>query len=58
MLQFVVHRRSYCQQEPEIKQAVAFLDEQQEAGWTLIERLLSGEQSVSELLSSPALQVG
>ena len=35
-----------------------FLDEQEEAGWVLIERLLGGQQSVSELLSSPALQVG
>ena len=35
-----------------------FLDEQQEAGWMLIERLLGGQQSVAELLSSPALQVG
>ena len=50
--------RSYCRQEPEIQKAVDFLDEQQEAGWTLIQRLLSGEQSVAELLSSPVLQVG
>ena len=54
----LAHRRSYCRQEPEVQQAVEFLDEQQEAGWLLIERLLSGEQSVSELLSSPALKVG
>lgn len=51
-------RRSYCRQEPEIQKAVEFLDEQQEAGWMLIERLLGGQQSVAELLSSPALQVG
>jgi len=51
-------RRSYCRQEAEIQKAVEFLDEQEEAGWVLIERLLGGQQSVSELLSSPALQVG
>ena len=50
--------RSYCRQEPEIQKAVKFLDEQEEAGWTLIQRLLSGEQSVAELLTSPVLQVG
>ncbi len=50
--------RSYCRQEPEIQKAVKFLDEQEEAGWTLIQRLLSGEQGVAELLTSPVLQVG
>ena len=50
--------RAYCRQEPDVKKAVEFLDEQQEAGWTLIQRLLSGQQSVAELLGSPVLQVG
>ena len=63
MVRFVVDLpsprcRSYCRQEAEIQEAVNFLDEQEEAGWTLLQGLLSGQQSVSDLLSSPVLQVG
>eukprot|EP00208_Stichococcus_sp_RCC1054_P009055 CAMPEP_0206150144 /NCGR_PEP_ID=MMETSP1473-20131121/38148_1 /ASSEMBLY_ACC=CAM_ASM_001109 /TAXON_ID=1461547 /ORGANISM="Stichococcus sp, Strain RCC1054" /LENGTH=502 /DNA_ID=CAMNT_0053547637 /DNA_START=817 /DNA_END=2325 /DNA_ORIENTATION=- len=48
--------RRYASQEPGWEGPVAFLDEQQEAGWQLLESLVQGSTRAVELLGSPFLE--